>query len=116
MARVALCPKCRDVLVSTFAWCGKEFVCLSCGSLWEWLQPVAGDETPERLARIEESKAEWVQLSEGLISGGAMLGSCRDAGGACAREPHLLHASAEDLAAHEAAVARIGERLRLVPA
>jgi ribosomal protein S27AE len=96
--KVALCPRCGDVLVSTMAWRRKEFVCLSCGSLWEWLQPRAGDETPDHLARIEETKAEWKILSEGLLS-----------------EPHLRHASAEEIAAHETAVARIGERLGRVP-
>ena len=113
---VALCPSCKDVLVATLAWRGKEFVCLSCGSLWEYLEPVAGDETPERLARMEEAKAEWIQLSDGLISGGAMLEFCRIAGGACSREPHIAHATPDEFAAHEAAQARIGERLRLVPA
>lgn len=111
MTRVATCPSCGDVLVMTMAWRGFEFVCLSCGNLWDFVQPRGADETPERWARIEATKAEWQELSAGLLSGGAMLRACADAGGRCSSEPHLHHASAEEAAAHNAAVARIGERL-----
>lgn len=116
MARVATCPGCGDVLVMTMAWRGAEFVCLSCGNIWTWIQPRGADETPERITRIEATKAEWRELSAGLLSGGAMLRACADAGGACRSEPHLAHASDEELAAHEAAVARIGERIGQAPA
>lgn len=113
MSRIATCPSCGDVLVMTMAWRRKEFVCLGCGSLWEFLEPQPADETPELLALIDVRKAEWATLSDGLLAGGVMLTSCREAGGRCGTEPHYRHAPAEEIAAHEAAAARIGERLGL---
>ena len=116
MTRVATCPGCHDVLVMTFAWRGSEFVCLGCGALLGFLGPRGVDETPELVERCDARKAEWRELSAGLLSGGARLTACRDAGGKCGNgEAHVLHATAVELAAHEAAKARIGERHGMVP-
>lgn len=116
MTRVATCTGCGDVLVVTFAWRGQEFVCLGCGRLHTYFGPKPADETPELLERISAREAEWSELSAGLLSGGVKVTACRDAGGRCGVEPHVRHATPEELAAHEAAVARIGERLGRVPA
>jgi hypothetical protein len=116
MTRVATCPSCGDVLVMTFAFRGSEFVCLGCGALLGFVDPRGVDETPELLERIEARKAEWREVSEGLISGGVMLRACANAGGDCARgRPHILHAPPLELAAHDAAKARVGERIGVVP-
>jgi hypothetical protein len=116
MSRVATCPSCGDVLVMTFAWRGSEFVCLGCSALLGYMDPEPADETPDLTESMAARKAEWAEMSEGLLAGGAMLRDCADAGGDCRRgRPHLLHATPEELAAHEAAKARIGERLGLVP-
>lgn len=116
MTRIATCRSCGDVLVMTMAWRGYEFVCLGCGRLETFIGPRGVDETPELLVRFDARKAEWRELSAGLLSGGVMLRRCADAGGACSRgEWHLLHASESERDAHAAAMARIGERLGLVP-
>lgn len=115
MTHVATCRSCGDVLVMTFAWRGYEFVCLGCGRLETYMGPKGVDETPELLARCDARKGEWLEMSAGLLPGGAMLRSCADAGGRCRQEAHVLHATLDELAAHEAAQARIGERLGKVP-
>jgi len=56
-APMAMCPRCREVLVSTFERPHKEFLCLGCGEWWEFLQPLPADPTPERLERAEELDA-----------------------------------------------------------
>lgn len=99
--------RCGEPLVSTFAFSKKEFICVRCGSLYELLQPQGADETPELLARMEELRAEWEPIGAALLGGGLMLTSCAE----CSRtgEPHLDHATAAEVAAHEAALARVRE-------
>lgn len=107
MSRVAMCPACGDVLVCTFVWPGKEFVCMACGRLWEWLQPDGKEPTPELDAKCDARLAEWKELSDGLVPYGMFLEGCAT----CHPEPHRLHATEAELVAHEAAAKRIGERL-----
>ncbi len=117
MSDRAAMTRCARTWVMTMAWRGYEFVCLGCGALDTYFGPDAGDETPERVERMEATKAEWRELSAGLLSGGARLTACIDAGGECSNgEEHLRHATDAERAAHEAAVARIGERIGQVPA
>ncbi len=58
-APVATCPMCGEPLVMTFKFPGKEFVCVECGRLWGFVDPVPKEETPELLTRIAELKAKW---------------------------------------------------------
>lgn len=111
MTRIALCPRCSDPLVMTFAWPGFEFVCLGCGRLTTFLGQLPAVETPELLAACDARKAEWQELSAGLIPSTVYLQHCAQSGGGCYGEHHRRHASPEELAAHDAAAARIGERL-----
>lgn len=108
---IAICRSCGEPLVMTMAWRGFEFICMKCGRLETYFGPAAAEESPALIARCDELKAEWVALHDGLLPAGAYLTRCRDAGGGCRTEPHRRHATPEELAAHEAAAARIGERL-----
>lgn len=56
---MACCPTCGDVLMMTFEKPYKEFHCITCRSWWEFLQPVAKDETPELLDRWAEVKLQF---------------------------------------------------------
>lgn len=99
---IAMCPAHpEEPLVSTFHWRGKEFVCLKCGRLYAWLDPVAKNETPKRIERMEARKAEWVEHASDLITVGSRLTSCER----CSElhEDHNLHATEEEWAAHKAA-------------
>lgn len=103
--KVAMCPSCEVPLVATFAFDGKEFICLRCGALYEWLEPTPADSTPELLAQMHELEEEWVPIGSALLSGGVMRVGCET----CSREhqPHILHATPEEIAAHEAATERV---------
>jgi hypothetical protein len=70
---VAMCPRCDDEpLVMTFAFSGHEFICLRCGGLYGFLDPRSGEETPERLEKMEARKAEWLPIGRDLLSGGGI--------------------------------------------
>lgn len=107
MSKVAMCHRCKEPLVFTYAFSGKEFVCVKCGRTYTYFGPDGADETPELLARIEANNKRWKEISEGVLTGGVMLTRCLEAGGACVREPHLYHATDEELAAHNRAIDRI---------
>ncbi len=107
MSKVAMCRSCEsEPLVSTFDFYKKEFICLGCGGLYEWLQPRGADETPELLALMEAREAEWETISRGFLPIGAQLEDCA----ACRTSgdySHLDHATDEERAEHENASERI---------
>lgn len=108
MSRVAMCRECDEPLVCTFAFTAKEFVCVKCGRLYDWLEPDAADETPELLARVAEVKAEWQPIGEALIGNGVKLRDCEmcsNGGG-----QHRDHATTEELVAHDEALAWLVNR------
>lgn len=111
MSQVAMCRRCEDEpLVSTFSFYKKEFICLGCGGLYEWLQPRGADETTKLLAKAEARKQEWLSLSDGHLPSGMRLSACE----ACSTSgdyDHRAHATPAELADNEAATARI-ERFR----
>ena len=86
-SKIAMCPRCKDVLVCTFAFRKYEFYCLRCGWLGGWLDPNAATETPTRLARMETVKAEWAPFERRLLT-----------------TDKFAHASAEEKQAHTEAV------------
>jgi hypothetical protein len=58
-APMATCPKCGEPLIVTLRVPGKEFVCVECKGLWEFLEPNPVEATPELEARYQELKAKW---------------------------------------------------------
>jgi hypothetical protein len=112
VSRVALCPRCSAVLVMTFAFRKKEFYCLDCGGRWEFLAPLAADETPELDAKVEATMAEFKALAAGLIGDGVQLRTCPACKGT---EPHAWHATPAEREADEQARVRLRERVT-VPA
>ena len=95
----ACCPRClhRPPLIATFAWHKFEFYCLDCGGKFGFLQPLSkkGNEVAESHARLQ---AEWDEhVEDGLITQG--------------REDR---ATPEALAAHEAALQWLRDRVRAV--
>lgn len=112
MTRVAMCT-CGAPLVSTFAFRHFEFYCLECGRRYGFLDPQGAPETPALIARMDAAEEEFRRLAEGLIAeGGRLLDDCDS----CRAEDHMLHATPEELVAHEAALVRIRERIARVPA
>lgn len=111
MTKIAMCRTCPDTpLISTFHWPGAEFYCLDCGAHLGWLEPCGAAETPELLARLRALEAEWKEnAGPKLLTQGAWLRGCPR----CDAERdynHAGHATVEEHAAHEAAVAWIAKR------
>jgi hypothetical protein len=60
------CPRgCDTPLVMTMAFRGKEFYCLDCGRLYEFLEPRRLDTTPEVDAAQKAAGAEFTNLTQG---------------------------------------------------
>lgn len=57
---MAVCPYCGDPLVSTFEFKFKEWICMGCDRLLEWLSARDGGiATPEMIARYETHRAKY---------------------------------------------------------
>lgn len=54
---MATCPVDDEPLVMTFEVKFKEFICMVCGTYYEFLSPKPATETPELNARYAELKA-----------------------------------------------------------
>jgi len=55
----ACCPRCGEPLVSTFEFRKKEWVCVACPAVWDWLSARAGAVSPEMQARYDEHKKRY---------------------------------------------------------
>lgn len=117
---MACCPRCHradevDVpLICTLAFSGAEFYCLECGGRFGWLDPIGRKPTEEITAHQERLQAEWDEhAGKKLLTRGAWHQDCEKCkpGG----ETHLEHATDEEKAAHEEAMAWLAERVK-VPA
>lgn len=107
--KVAMCT-CGEPLVCTFHFRGAELYCLSCGCTYGWFGPEGKDETPELLARMEAIKAEWGPIAQALLTPGSWRQDCP----ACGPDnPHIDHATDDEKAAHEDALAKMQARLRV---
>ena len=58
-APMATCPSCKEPLVMTFKFPGKEFICVKCRKLWGFLDPTPAEATPELIARHDELEVRW---------------------------------------------------------
>lgn len=105
--QIAMCV-CGAPLVSTFAFQGYEFYCLECGRQYEWLEPRAQPATPELEARHDALRAEWREhAARKLLIDGGYHRDCER----CNRgEPHIAHATAEEIAADREARAWLTDR------
>lgn len=56
---MAMCHDCPEPLVSTFEFKYKEFLCMSCRRLYEFLSPRAAESTPELEARQKVLQAQY---------------------------------------------------------
>lgn len=94
---------CGEPLIPTFAFSGSEYACVVCGRTFAMFGADSQPDTPALVARYEELLSVWQENTRGLLSGGVMLRTCSD----CSRffEPHICHASPDELAAHERALA-----------
>ena len=112
----AMCRSCADSpLVSTFHFYKAEFYCLDCGGTFGFLEPRAGESTPELLARSEAYAAEWAEHADALITPRSyLLDTCEQCKGA--RESHDQHATDDEWQAHRAAEAWLAARVKAVPA
>lgn len=102
-SRIAMCA-CGEPLVATFAFRGYEFFCMTCGRKYTYFGPQGQDATPELIARSDAAEAALRAIEKDTIPGGMYrLGSCD----ACKAEPHLTHATPEELVASEAAYGKL---------
>jgi hypothetical protein len=113
---MAVCPVDREPLIATLAFPKKEFICICCGRLYEFMfqnGPAAADPTPELDARYAELKAEWDEHVGGKLipPRSWRLDTCDKchSGG----EYHREHATEQELAEHEEALAWLRERAGL---
>lgn len=106
--KVAMCHVDVDEpLVSTFAFAKYEFICMACGRLYGWVEPLPAEPTPELEALADQRKAEWQALEDGLIVARSWLKDCAQ----CKSGPyHSEHATPQEIEADRAARARIAER------
>jgi hypothetical protein len=106
-ARYSVCA-CGAPLVGTFAWPKKEWICLECGALYEFFGPGVVDATDALHDRYDALLAEWGEIAAKLLAGGVMLSTCASC--TAEHEPHWNHATAEEKAAHHAALAALTAR------
>lgn len=109
MTKIAMCRRCQEPLVSTMMFRKAEFYCVNCGATYGYLEPVPATETPELLSRMDANRTEFENLAKGHIGDGAYhmddCETCRTK-----HEPHLYHATPEELAEDQAARARLRDR------
>jgi hypothetical protein len=107
---MATCPHDGAPLIATCAFRKAEFYCLECGARLGFLSPAPAQATPELNERYEALQAEWDQhAGAALLGDGAWHRDCPKCEVGVG-EPHRAHASAEELAAHEAAIAWLEQR------
>lgn len=107
--KIAMCYTCKEPLVFTFFFSKKEFICLSCGRLYEFFGPMSAEPTPELEGKLESLNEEWRQdYAPYLLSGGVMLKECET----CSEkyEPHLEHAAEEEKTKHAETIEKLRER------
>lgn len=109
MSKIAICSVCKEPLIFTFFFSKKEFICLNCGRLYEYFGPNGAIETPELLEKMKNLKEEWERdFTPYLLTGGIMKESCETC--RINYEPHLHHATDEELEKHTDALIRLKER------
>lgn len=114
-APYACCPNCGAPLISTLDFPKYEFYCLECGHHCGFLSPVAGEPTPERTERHEALQAEWDEhVGRKLLLHNGWLHDCER----CQphAEAHAAHATSEEWAAHEEALAWLRDRVTVTRA
>jgi len=90
----------------TFHWRSKEYVCLKCGALYAFLDPIRKNATPARLARQKEREDEFEEHARYFITPGSRLIGCEG----CKREDHQHHATEGEWERHREAYAWLLER------
>lgn len=113
---LALCPRCEEPLISTFAFPGSEFFCICCGAKVTFLGPKRGDgDDPKLQARYEELEAEWDENvgSKLMPRGEFWQTTCEQCGGEHGPRPaggHHAHATDAEREADKRARAWLKER------
>jgi len=108
---IAVCPNCGAPLIATFHFAGAEWYCLDCGLACGMFSAVSTAPTPELVARMRSSEAEWMtNAGPRLLTPGAIHAGCHKC--FADSEAHLLHASPLERAEHSRAKAWINERRR----
>lgn len=107
--RLAVCRADGKPLISTMMWARFEFYCLECGRKYGYLDPAGVKHDEEAEAAYQKVKAEWDELSAGIMPEGRFW---RKDCPLCTGEAHLDHASAEEVEANKAARERLRARVR----
>jgi len=102
--RLLVCH-CGAPLIATFHWRVQEWVCIECGSLYEFFGPNSVTTTDLHWERYLALLAEWEEnAGPKLLTPGARHEGCEKCWGD-GSEAHEKHATAEERAAHEEATA-----------
>lgn len=56
---LACCPDCGEPLIGTMLFPFKEFVCIECGALWGFVEPVPKKDEPPLSERAWELQRDW---------------------------------------------------------
>jgi len=110
---MAMCPCCDVPLISTMAFRRFEFYCLECGSKFGFIEPKAAKATDELEARHTELRAEWDEHVGGkLLSDGGWHRDCEQCAAHDRANPHAAHATDQEVADHELALAWLAARVK----
>ena len=101
--RIATCIYCASPLVPTFAFGGSEWYCMECRRALPYMQSHMVPQTPELEREAAGLRAQFRDIAKDCIPYGSRLKGC----GKCAGEDHLEHATEEEIAASEAAYAKL---------
>jgi rubrerythrin len=74
--KIWTCPTCSAPVISTFVFPKKEWICLECGWLGEFLQPRHTPPTAELEGRLTALDAEWANHAGDFLVSGSRLRSC----------------------------------------
>lgn len=107
---------CGAPVIFTFAFRGREFICLDCGRTYEFFGPEKVDSTPELAERHAALKAEWVENAGAqLLCDGGYHADCAKCESR-RRGPHRAHATDQEIADDIAAREWLSERAKAAEA
>ena len=105
---LAWCLHCNQPLVFTFIVPRHEWYCLTCGGAWAFFAESTVNATEKRIAKAKAVKERFVKLADGLIVSHSKHEDCERCFGPQSEGTyHRDHATAEELAASDAALAAL---------
>jgi len=105
---ISVCPYCQnEPLVGTFAFRGKEYICLGCGMTFTFFGPPSHEATKELASKRRDRDEEWDDNGAALMVDDFKRVNCDQCRLA---ERHQDHATRKEWDRHNAAVKWLTER------